>query len=153
MSQDFPIIINNKKIKRNVILNLPYNSALKNRARSLRKAGNLSEVIFWKQVRAGEFHNIDFDRQRIVGNYIVDFYVKSLGLVIEIDGSQHEEPTQRLIDNDRDIATEKAKWAKELRIKTTEWKSIESKINLIKQFENETLFKLLKQNPTKKKQN
>ncbi|WP_369596824.1 endonuclease domain-containing protein [Flavobacterium sp. FPG59] len=33
---------------------------------------------------------IDFDRQRIIGNYIVDFYVKTLGLVIEIDGSSHE---------------------------------------------------------------
>ena len=94
MSQDSPIIINNKKIKRNVILNLPYNSALKNRARSLRKAGNLSEVIFWKQIRAGEFHNIDFDRQRIVGNYIVDFYVKSLGLVIEVDGESHNDKVE-----------------------------------------------------------
>ncbi|REC69711.1 endonuclease domain-containing protein, partial [Chryseobacterium rhizosphaerae] len=32
-----------------------------------------------------------FDRQRIIGNYIVDFYVKALGLVIEIDGSSHDE--------------------------------------------------------------
>ena len=48
-------------------------------------------MIFWKQIRAGEFHNIDFDRQRIVGNYIVDFYVKSLGLVIEIDGESHND--------------------------------------------------------------
>ncbi len=94
MSQDSPIIINNKKIKKNVILNLPYNSALKNRARSLRKARNLSEVIFWKQIRAGEFHNIDFDRQRIVGNYIVDFYVKSLGLVIEVDGESHNDKVE-----------------------------------------------------------
>ncbi|WP_228448456.1 MULTISPECIES: DUF559 domain-containing protein [unclassified Chryseobacterium] len=32
-----------------------------------------------------------FDRQRIIGNYIVDFYVKTLGLIIEIDGSSHDE--------------------------------------------------------------
>nr|WP_314897068.1 endonuclease domain-containing protein [uncultured Flavobacterium sp.] len=32
---------------------------------------------------------IDFDRQRIIGNFIVDFYVKTLGLVVEIDGSSH----------------------------------------------------------------
>lgn len=30
-----------------------------------------------------------FDRQRIIGNYIVDFYVKSLGLVIEVDETSH----------------------------------------------------------------
>jgi very-short-patch-repair endonuclease len=34
---------------------------------------------------------LDFDRQRIIGNYIVDFYIKSLGLVIEIDGSSHND--------------------------------------------------------------
>ncbi|WP_317228619.1 MULTISPECIES: DUF559 domain-containing protein [Chryseobacterium] len=33
---------------------------------------------------------MDFDRQRIIGNYIVDFYVKTLGLIIEIDGSSHD---------------------------------------------------------------
>ena len=89
MPQETPIIIHKTKIKRNMITNLPYNAALKSRAKALRKAGNLSEVIFWKQVRAGTFHTIDFDRQRVIGNYIVDFYVKSLGLVIEIDGESH----------------------------------------------------------------
>ncbi|MBB4805810.1 very-short-patch-repair endonuclease [Chryseobacterium defluvii] len=59
--------------------------------RDKRKAGILNEVLFWKQVRAKNFHQIDFDRQRIIGNYVVDFYVKTLGLVIEIDGSNHNE--------------------------------------------------------------
>lgn len=56
----------------------------------MRQAENLSEVLFWMQVTKGGFHKIDFDRQRIIGNYIVDFYVKKLGLVIEIDGSSHD---------------------------------------------------------------
>src|SRR5699024_4164867 len=68
---------------------LPKNKALLSRARSLRKAGVLSEVIFWMQVHKGKFHHIDFDRQRIIGNYIVDFYIKSLGVVLEIDGTSH----------------------------------------------------------------
>jgi len=55
----------------------------------MRQAKNLSEVLFWMQVTKGRFHNIDFDRQRVIGNYIADFYVKKLGLVIEIDGSSH----------------------------------------------------------------
>ena len=46
--------------------------------------------MFWKQVRARSFHKIDFDRQRIIGNYIVDFYVKTLGIVVEIDGNSHD---------------------------------------------------------------
>lgn len=69
---------------------LPYNIALRDRARALRKVGVLSEVLFWKQVRNRQFHCIDFDRQRIIGHYIVDFYVKKLGLVVEIDGSSHD---------------------------------------------------------------
>lgn len=82
--------INNTPIFRKIIENLPHNPALNKLARDKRKSGILSEVLFWKQVRKGSFHKIDFDRQRIIGNYIVDFYVKALGLVIEIDGNSHE---------------------------------------------------------------
>ena len=32
---------------------------------------------------------VRFLRQKILGNYIVDFYCASAGVVIEIDGSQH----------------------------------------------------------------
>lgn len=81
--------INGILICRNFVENLPYNPNLKKLLPRKRKAGILSEVIFWKMVRAKKFHNIDFDRQRIIGNYIVDFYVKNLGLAIEIDGWSH----------------------------------------------------------------
>ena len=92
-------IINGVPIRRNFVENLPYNPKLKPLLHGKRKAGILSEVIFWKQVRARIFHNIDFDRQRIIGNYIVDFYVKTLGLVIEIDGWSHE--TKEIYDEVR----------------------------------------------------
>ena len=82
--------INSKPIYRNFVENLPYNSNLNQLAKNKRKAGILSEVLFWQQVHKGVFHKIDFDRQRIIGNFIVDFYVKTLGLVIEIDGSSHD---------------------------------------------------------------
>jgi very-short-patch-repair endonuclease len=83
--------IKGNPIRTNYILNLPYNPKLKDRANALRKAGNFAEVVFWKQVRNKEFWQLDFDRQRVIGNYIVDFYAKSLGLVIEIDGESHNE--------------------------------------------------------------
>lgn len=89
MQEENLTTIHNIPIKRNFILNLPYNPSLKDRAKALRKAGNFSEVVFWKEVRNKSFWNIDFDRQRIIGNYIVDFYVKALGLVVEIDGEIH----------------------------------------------------------------
>ena len=83
------IFIKNVQIKLNPILELPYNPNLKQRARELRQAGNLPEVLFWMQVTKGGFYKIDFYRQRVIGNYIVDFYVKILGLVVEIDGESH----------------------------------------------------------------
>ena len=89
MQEEILTIIHDIPIKRNFVLNLPYNASLKSRAKALRKAGNFSEVVFWKEVRNKSFWNIDFDRQRIIGNYIVDFYVKALGLVVEIDGDIH----------------------------------------------------------------
>lgn len=77
-------------ICKNFVENLPYNPKLKTLLNGKRKAGILSEVLFWKQVHAKIFHKIDFDRQRIIGNYIVDFYVKNFGLIIEIDGWSHD---------------------------------------------------------------
>ena len=82
--------INKIKIYHNTITTLPYNPKLKERAKALRYAENLSEVLFWMQVHKNHFYKIDFERQRIIGNYIVDFYVKKLGLVIEIDGLSHQ---------------------------------------------------------------
>ncbi|MFN0291610.1 MULTISPECIES: endonuclease domain-containing protein [Pedobacter] len=84
------ISINDYLIKSSPKPNLPYNPKLKERAKALRYAENLPEVLFWMQVSKKRFHGLDFDRQRIIGNYIVDFYVKQLGLVIEIDGKSHD---------------------------------------------------------------
>jgi very-short-patch-repair endonuclease len=69
---------------------LPYNPALKERARELRKSGNLSEVLLWNQLKNRQFNGLDFDRQKIIGNYIVDFYCAEKQLVLEIDGSSHD---------------------------------------------------------------
>jgi very-short-patch-repair endonuclease len=101
MQDEILTIIHNIPIKRNFVLNLPYNVSLKSRANALRKAGNFSEVVFWKEVRNKSFWNIDFDRQRIIGNYMVDFYVKALGLVVEIDGEIHN--FQEEYDETREI--------------------------------------------------
>ncbi len=71
--------------------NLPYNPKLKDRAKALRKAGNLPEVLFWQRVHKKKFKGLDFDRQKIIGNYIVDFYCPNCQVVIEIDGSSHDD--------------------------------------------------------------
>ena len=100
MNCEIVTYINDKPIYRRSVGILPANKALVNRARALRKAGVLSEVLFWLQVRNNTFWSIDFDRQRVIGNFIVDFYVKSIGLVIEIDGSSHDGKEE--FDEDRE---------------------------------------------------
>ena len=69
---------------------LPYNPALKDKARALRKAGFLHEALLWNQLKSKKFNGLDFDRQKIIGNYIVDFYCAEKEVVIEIDGSSHD---------------------------------------------------------------
>jgi len=79
---------------------LPYNPKLSAYAKELRKAGNLSEVLFWNQVKSGQFKGLDFDRQKIIENFIVDFYCAAKRLVIEIDGESHD--TKERYDAARD---------------------------------------------------
>ena len=85
-------------------MSLPYNPKLKERARALRKAGNLSEVLFWNQVKNKQFKGLDFDRQKIIGNYIVDFYCANCHVVVEIDGSSHDDKQE--YDAERDAFLE-----------------------------------------------
>ena len=49
----------------------------------------LSEVLLWNELKQKNILGYDFDRQRPIGEYIVDFYCKELSLVIEIDGDTH----------------------------------------------------------------
>lgn len=46
--------------------------------------------------------NVDFKRQKIIGNYIVDFYCPAAKMVIELDGSQHYEAENKAADKVRD---------------------------------------------------
>ncbi|PAX53171.1 endonuclease domain-containing protein [Brunnivagina elsteri] len=71
-------------------MSLPYNPALKDRARAMRRAGNLAEVLLWNQLKRKQFLGLDFDRQKIIGNYIADFYCAEKAVVIEVDGSSHD---------------------------------------------------------------
>ncbi|MDO8745276.1 MAG: endonuclease domain-containing protein [Candidatus Brocadiaceae bacterium] len=76
-------------MKRKVII--PYNPKLKEVARQLRKSGTLSEVLLWKYLKKKKMRGYDFDRQKPLSNYIVDFLCNELMLAIEIDGCSHNE--------------------------------------------------------------
>ncbi|NLA87781.1 MAG: endonuclease domain-containing protein [Clostridiales bacterium] len=79
---------------------LPFNPSLRGRARELRKSGNLSEVLIWNKLKNKQFKGYDFDRQKIIGNYIVDFFCTNRNVIIEIDGSSHNDKEE--YDAERD---------------------------------------------------
>ncbi|MDB5017856.1 MAG: hypothetical protein JWQ84_2688 [Mucilaginibacter sp.] len=68
---------------------IPYNPKLKALARKLRKDMTFGEVLLWNELKEDKLWGFDFDRQRCIDNYIVDFYCKDLRLAIEIDGMSH----------------------------------------------------------------
>ncbi len=84
---------------------LPMNSALKKYAVEMRKNMTDEEKKVWYQILKG--HIPKFHRQRIIGNYIVDFYCPKLKLIIEIDGYQHFEERQLAYDAERTEYLEK----------------------------------------------
>ena len=78
----------------------PINPELKEYAVKMRKNMTNEEKKVWYQILKGcvpKFH-----RQIIIGNYIVDFYIASSKLVIELDGSQHYDPDLHQKDVIRD---------------------------------------------------
>ena len=83
------------KMKRTII---PYNPKLKELAKKLRQNMTFSEVKLWNELKNGQLMGYDFDRQRVIGNYIVDFYCKDLKLALEVDGITHQD--EKVIQND-----------------------------------------------------
>ena len=59
------------------------------------------EVLLWNELKNDQRWGFDFDRQRCIDNYIVDFYCKDLMLAIEIDGRYHNNEETLLKDEIR----------------------------------------------------
>ena len=81
---------------------LKYNVNLKPHARRLRAEMTESELALWSRLRRKQLLDVQFYRQRPLGNYIVDFYAPRAKLVVEVDGSQHLEREFTQQDAQRD---------------------------------------------------
>ncbi len=71
----------------------PYNKENISLARELRKNMTEQERKLWYGFLRE--HTPRFQRQKAIGNYIVDFYCAKAQLVIELDGSQHYETAKQ----------------------------------------------------------
>ena len=60
-------------------------------ARKLRKSETDSERKIWRQLRNRNLNGAKFRRQHPVGPYVVDFICINGKLIIELDGSQHQQ--------------------------------------------------------------
>jgi very-short-patch-repair endonuclease len=68
---------------------LSYNKNLKEHSKTLRKNMTNAESLLWSKLKSSQLKGYKFNRQKPIGNYIVDFYSIKAQLVIEVDGGQH----------------------------------------------------------------
>ncbi len=70
-------------------------------ARVLRKNSTLHEKKLWNLLRNRQFHNLKFKRQYPINKYIVDFVCIEKALIVELDGGQHNEDKNIILDDER----------------------------------------------------
>ena len=79
-----------------------YNTKLKKYSQELRKNMTEAEKLLWSKLRRKQLKDSQFYRQRIIGNYIVDFYCPKTKLIVELDGGQHYNEGENRKDRIRD---------------------------------------------------
>ena len=68
-------------------MSLPYEGSYIGLAKGLRKGATKQEKHLWYDFLRD--YSPHFQRQKVIGQYIADFYCHRAGLVIELDGGQH----------------------------------------------------------------
>lgn len=81
-------------------MNETYNPKLKSNSQKLRREMTKEERHLWYDFL--KLLPFTVNRQKIFGNYIVDFYCATTKTIIEVDGSQHYENKNKEADKKRD---------------------------------------------------
>lgn len=76
-------------------INPPLPTRTRDRARAQRQSGTDAEQALWYRLRAGRLDGFKFRRQHPVPPYMADFYCETCRLVVELDGSQHDDQADR----------------------------------------------------------
>jgi len=71
-------------------------------AREFRTSQTKAEAVLWQHLRNRQLLGFKFRRQHQFGDYIADFYCHEASLVIECDGSVHDQNEQWHHDQNRD---------------------------------------------------
>ena len=78
-------------------MSLEYDRRLIGTAKALRKNLTPKERKLWYEFL--NKYRVRFQRQKVIGHYIADFYCASAKLIIEIDGSGHYTDEQQRCDD------------------------------------------------------
>lgn len=90
-----------------------------------------AEQTLWYYLKGKRFLGYKFKRQVPIGNYIVDFLCTDNKTVIELDGSEHLQPTQKEYDTERERYLIK-KGYRVIRILNNELNNMESVLEYIR---------------------
>ena len=69
--------------------------------RELREQQTKSEALLWQHLRGRKIGSLKFRRQRPIDRYIADFCCDEIRLIVEIDGSVHDQPERQETDAER----------------------------------------------------
>lgn len=83
---------------------ISFNPKLKERARELRNNATKAEIKLWKNFL--KTFPLQTYRQKPIDNFIVDFYIPKLKLVIELDGESHSNDDSIEYDRERSAILE-----------------------------------------------
>ena len=71
------------------------------RAREFRKNHTAAEALAWSLLRNRGILGLKFRRQKVIDGFVVDFYCAEHRLILEIDGSIHQDPERMEYDRER----------------------------------------------------
>lgn len=60
------------------------------RARRLRREMTLPEIVLWRALRGKALNGLRFRKQHPMGKCVLDFYLPSARLAVEVDGAAHD---------------------------------------------------------------
>ena len=103
-------------------------------AGDLRKSMTPAEKVLWERLRNKQVSGLRFRRQHPIKDFVVDFFCYDALLVIEVDGTVHDETSQKERDEQRTIILQKL-GLKEIRF--TNYEVIHHTDQVIKKIETE----------------
>ncbi len=116
---------------------------LKEQARINRKNMTNAEKALWSILRRKQLHGVQFYRQLPLDRFIVDFAAPHIGLIVEVDGSQHFEEENRIKDDERTAILETLGY-KVIRFNNRE---VLTQLDNVAESIYETIGELLKESP------